>query len=103
MARAERGKRSGAAAQGDTSAVPQLASHQPYPTAKPPTHPPTFHQVLELLDSGERHRHFGETKMNKNSSRSHTIFRMVVESRSRDANPDDAQVRYCSKLLCISV
>ncbi len=30
--------------------------------------------------------------MNKNSSRSHTIFRMVVESRSRDANPDDAQV-----------
>lgn len=50
-------------------------------------------QVLELLDSGERHRHFGETKMNKNSSRSHTIFRMVVESRSRDANPDDAQVR----------
>lgn len=49
-------------------------------------------QVLELLDSGERHRHFGETKMNKNSSRSHTIFRMVVESRSRDANPDDAQV-----------
>lgn len=49
-------------------------------------------QVLELLESGERHRHFGETKMNKNSSRSHTIFRMVVESRSRDANPDDAQV-----------
>ena len=26
-------------------------------------------QVLALLDSGERHRHFGETKMNKNSSR----------------------------------
>jgi len=48
--------------------------------------------VLELLEGGERHRHFGETKMNKNSSRSHTIFRMVVESRSRDANPDDAQV-----------
>jgi hypothetical protein len=59
-----------------------------------PTLPPAIAacQVLELLDGGECHRHFGETKMNKNSSRSHTIFRMVVESRSRDANPDDAQV-----------
>ena len=47
-------------------------------------------QVLALLDAGEQHRHFGETRMNKNSSRSHTIFRMVVESRSRDANPADA-------------
>lgn len=34
-------------------------------------------QVLALLDEGERRRHIGETKMNKNSSRSHTIFRMV--------------------------
>lgn len=33
--------------------------------------------VLELLYSGEKLRHFGETKMNKTSSRSHTIFRMV--------------------------
>ena len=49
-------------------------------------------QVMELLEGGERHRHCGETRMNKNSSRSHTVFRMVVESRSRDTNPDDAQV-----------
>lgn len=34
-------------------------------------------QVLALLDAGEQHRHIGETRMNKNSSRSHTIFRMV--------------------------
>jgi len=33
--------------------------------------------VLQLLYSGEKLRHFGETKMNKTSSRSHTIFRMV--------------------------
>ena len=33
--------------------------------------------VLDLLYSGEKLRHFGETKMNKTSSRSHTIFRMV--------------------------
>ncbi len=34
-------------------------------------------QVMELLEAGERFRHFGETKMNKQSSRSHTVFRMV--------------------------
>lgn len=33
--------------------------------------------MLELLAAGEAHRHFGETKMNVNSSRSHTLFRMV--------------------------
>ena len=43
--------------------------------------------MLALLEAGERHRHNGETRMNKNSSRSHTIFRMVVESRSRGDEP----------------
>lgn len=33
--------------------------------------------VLELLSTGEAARHIGETKMNKASSRSHTVFRMV--------------------------
>ncbi len=33
--------------------------------------------VLQLLEAGERSRHVGETRMNKNSSRSHSIFRMV--------------------------
>lgn len=33
--------------------------------------------VLQLLEEGDRLRHVGETKMNKNSSRSHSIFRMV--------------------------
>ena len=33
--------------------------------------------VLQLLEEGERSRHVGETRMNKNSSRSHTVFRMV--------------------------
>ncbi|CAM6067276.1 unnamed protein product, partial [Sphagnum tenellum] len=40
-------------------------------------------QVLELMEFGENHRHVGETNMNVYSSRSHTIFRMVVESRDR--------------------
>ncbi|PKU85517.1 Kinesin-like protein NACK1 [Dendrobium catenatum] len=40
-------------------------------------------QVLELVEFGESHRHIGETNMNIYSSRSHTIFRMFVESRER--------------------
>jgi hypothetical protein len=40
-------------------------------------------QVLELMDNGERYRHFGSTNMNERSSRSHTIFRLVIESRRR--------------------
>ena len=33
--------------------------------------------VLELVQTGEAARHIGETKMNKASSRSHTVFRMA--------------------------
>ena len=34
-------------------------------------------QVLGLLEEGENNRHIGSTKMNDQSSRSHTLFRMV--------------------------
>ncbi|KAJ0245370.1 Kinesin motor domain-containing protein [Hirschfeldia incana] len=37
-------------------------------------------QVLELMEFGQSHRHIGETNMNAHSSRSHTIFRMIIES-----------------------
>ncbi|KAL4565287.1 hypothetical protein LXL04_029375 [Taraxacum kok-saghyz] len=40
-------------------------------------------QVLEFMDFGEAHRHIGETNMNLHSSRSHTIFRMIIESRDK--------------------
>ncbi|CAM6086375.1 unnamed protein product [Calypogeia fissa] len=46
-------------------------------------------QVFNLLEFGENHRHFGETNMNLYSSRSHTIFRMVIESR--DASQDGCE------------
>ncbi|KAJ0980354.1 hypothetical protein J5N97_008609 [Dioscorea zingiberensis] len=42
-------------------------------------------QVLELIKLGETNRHFGETNMNARSSRSHTIFRMVIESSIKNA------------------
>ncbi|XP_062196952.1 kinesin-like protein KIN-7L isoform X2 [Phragmites australis] len=41
-------------------------------------------QVFELLQLGEANRHFGETNMNVRSSRSHTIFRMVIESSAKN-------------------
>ncbi|BBN13499.1 centromeric protein E [Marchantia polymorpha subsp. ruderalis] len=56
-------------------------------------------QVFNLLEFGESHRHFGETNMNLYSSRSHTIFRMVIESRDMtqdglevDSNSDAVRV-----------
>ncbi|KAE8728289.1 Detected protein of confused Function [Hibiscus syriacus] len=44
-------------------------------------------QVIKLIESGEVNRHFGETNMNARSSRSHTIFRMVIESKGIDSRP----------------
>ena len=35
---------------------------------------------------GEKNRHFAETKMNDRSSRSHTIFRVALESINRPAD-----------------
>ncbi|XP_067424353.1 centromere-associated protein E [Emydura macquarii macquarii] len=44
----------------------------------------TPEQVMTWLRKGEKNRHYGETKMNERSSRSHTIFRMIIESREND-------------------
>ncbi|KAJ4965160.1 hypothetical protein NE237_017009 [Protea cynaroides] len=41
-------------------------------------------QLLKLIELGQANQHFGETNMNARSSRSHTIFRMVIESKSKD-------------------
>ncbi|KAJ3338718.1 hypothetical protein HDU93_009124 [Gonapodya sp. JEL0774] len=41
--------------------------------------------VASWMSKGEANRHVGETNMNERSSRSHTIFRMVIESRDKDA------------------
>ncbi|KAL5812063.1 hypothetical protein ACOSQ3_027013 [Xanthoceras sorbifolium] len=50
-------------------------------------------QVLDFMEFGESHRHIGETNMNLYSSRSHTIFRMIIESRDR--TEDDAIGNSC--------
>lgn len=50
--------------------------------------------MLNLLSAGEKQRHVGCTEMNSRSSRSHTLFRLVVESQERyvdgvHASPED--------------
>uniref|UniRef100_A0AAV2K8C2 Centromere-associated protein E n=1 Tax=Knipowitschia caucasica TaxID=637954 RepID=A0AAV2K8C2_KNICA len=40
-------------------------------------------QALHWIRFGEKNRHYGKTKMNERSSRSHTIFRMILESREK--------------------
>ncbi|XP_010276627.1 PREDICTED: kinesin-like protein KIN-7O isoform X2 [Nelumbo nucifera] len=45
-------------------------------------------QVLDFMEFGESHRHIGETNMNVYSSRSHTIFRMIIESRDKSEDGD---------------
>ncbi|XP_011075412.1 kinesin-like protein KIN-7O isoform X2 [Sesamum indicum] len=57
-------------------------------------------QVLELMEFGESHRHIGETNMNVYSSRSHTIFRMIIESREKT---DDAETEFSCDAVRVSV
>ncbi|GAA94879.1 uncharacterized protein L969DRAFT_94171 [Mixia osmundae IAM 14324] len=44
------------------------------------------HQVAELLKRGERNRHTSSTDFNARSSRSHSVFQMVIESRDVTSN-----------------
>ena len=49
--------------------------------------------VLKLMQQGNKQRKVGGTSMNERSSRSHTIFRIIVESVPRDeADRSDAAV-----------
>ncbi|KFO25872.1 Centromere-associated protein E [Fukomys damarensis] len=43
----------------------------------------TSEMALNWITKGEKSRHYGVTKMNQRSSRSHTIFRMILESREK--------------------
>ena len=46
----------------------------------------TPQELLEVLQRGEANRSYGETKMNAESSRSHTIYRLVIEVNSIDTD-----------------
>lgn len=44
----------------------------------------TFEQALILMNYGEEHRVYKETSIHEHSSRSHTIFRINIESNSKN-------------------
>uniref|UniRef100_A0A8C5LPC5 Centromere-associated protein E n=1 Tax=Leptobrachium leishanense TaxID=445787 RepID=A0A8C5LPC5_9ANUR len=56
-------------------------------------------QVMKWIKKGEKNRHYGETKMNEHSSRSHTIFRMIIESRERS---DPGNSENCDGAVMVS-
>ncbi|XP_059476606.1 uncharacterized protein LOC132197372 isoform X2 [Neocloeon triangulifer] len=43
----------------------------------------TSTQMIELMDQGNKNKSIGETNMNERSSRSHTIFRITIESQGQ--------------------
>jgi centromeric protein E len=49
--------------------------------------------VSQLMLLGEKNRHVGETNANEKSSRSHTIFRLIVESRLKKSSDSLDSVR----------
>ena len=57
-------------------------------------------RVFELLAIGEQNRHVAATNMNVRSSRSHTVFRMVIETRQRKGTaPRHSQLSTATKPL----
>mmetsp|Transcript_12 Transcript_12/g.13 ORF Transcript_12/g.13 Transcript_12/m.13 type:complete len:818 (+) Transcript_12:117-2570(+) len=52
----------------------------------------TPEQVFALISSGEAQRHIGSTDYNKQSSRSHTIFRLVIESKSKESSEAELKI-----------
>lgn len=49
-----------------------------------------YDDCIKLLKLGEYHRHYAETRMNHQSSRSHTLFRLHVESVATSTSGEDA-------------
>ena len=45
-------------------------------------------QVMSLLQAGEMYRHVGATSMNELSSRAHTVFRLIIESKDANGGPN---------------
>jgi centromeric protein E len=53
-------------------------------------------EVITLLQTGEAHRHTGATGMNDKSSRAHTLFKLIVESKDINSDTKSAGVRVSS-------
>lgn len=46
--------------------------------------------ILEIMKRGDKNRRIGQTDMNEQSSRSHTIFRLTIESRKTSSETNGA-------------
>lgn len=46
----------------------------------------TCEEAHELIQKGEKHRHYASTTLNHASSRSHTIFQLIIHSFSKERN-----------------
>lgn len=49
--------------------------------------------VMKIIERGEANRHISSTDYNLHSSRSHTIFQMIIESRERNSTSTATMVR----------
>lgn len=59
----------------------------------------TVKEVMACIHNGERNRHISATDYNEHSSRSHTIFQLVIESRSKGLSIDTGRGVRVSQLV----
>ncbi len=50
-------------------------------------------QILDLMARGNKHRAVGFTEMNKDSSRSHSIFVVYIETSEKDPNSTENKIK----------
>lgn len=56
-------------------------------------------EVMECIREGEGNRHISATDYNEHSSRSHTIFQFIIESRLKGLPTDTKKSVRCSQLV----
>lgn len=59
----------------------------------------TAQEVMNCIKEGEGNRHISATDYNEHSSRSHTVFQFVIESRSKGAPANDNRGVRVSQLV----
>lgn len=52
----------------------------------------TAEQIIAHMTAGNQKRKIGETNMNERSSRSHTIFKIVIENREADGSESEVRI-----------
>jgi len=58
-----------------------------------------FDDCLEILKIGEFNRHYAATSMNHQSSRSHTVFRLVIQNIGHGQDSSRSQVNYVKESI----